>query len=300
MRRRPCEAFATAPPSGSSRWRRRTRSSSTRRFCCRPAAVSLVATGRPSPTPNVTIARRRNPLIDKIRADRLGAPFREPLVVFVRADAVGVALDLEAESRMRDEDARHPRQLLPRAGLQVRACRIEQHVGQIDDQSARCLSRFENHVQLCAKLLPQLGLLLLGLPLRSGALVPAPLRRAAPPQPARVPPRPRCAPPRQSAARGFRFGLRPLGRACWAWAACGSAPRASACPLRLGRARCGRLRIELGLATTSCLGLSAILRLPLASLRGRALLGLELLFLPLQARPDERPPPSAPPGVPAS
>ena len=29
---------------------------STRRFCCRPAAVSLVATGRSSPTPNVTIA----------------------------------------------------------------------------------------------------------------------------------------------------------------------------------------------------------------------------------------------------
>ena len=147
--------------------------SSTRRFCCRPAAVSLVATGWPSPSPNAprwptgSAAPR-----DRHEPIRRGA--REPLVGGFRADAVGVTFDLDSESRVRDEDARQAGQLFSCARLQVRARGVEQHVGQVDDQATRGLARLEDHIQLIAELL----LATRPCPVRTGPRRPAPAASA--------------------------------------------------------------------------------------------------------------------------
>jgi hypothetical protein len=65
---------------------------STRRLSLRPAAVLLSATGSAFPKPSATtlLIETRT---DQIVADSGGPPLRGSLIVFIAADAVGVALD---------------------------------------------------------------------------------------------------------------------------------------------------------------------------------------------------------------
>ena len=61
--------------------------------------------------------RRRNALLHEITAHRLRAALRQRLIVVSVADAVGVAVDFEAQVRIRQQDAGDGRQLLARARL---------------------------------------------------------------------------------------------------------------------------------------------------------------------------------------
>ena len=173
--------------------------------------------------------------------------------------------------------------------MRRRACGVEQHVGQVDDQAAGRLARVEDDVQLRPELLSQHRLVLLGL--RRGALRLSCLRFG-------------CL-LRRLRLRSRRFGRRPCGigiggctlrRRLPGGGRPGVQLRGGACRgVRLGLAlRClglalrqvtsgsCRLRIELGLPASRGLGLREIERVLLAREGPRLLRGHERLFLPLQ------------------
>jgi hypothetical protein len=64
---------------------------------------------------------------------------------------------------MREQNARDPCELLARTGLQRRAPGIEQHVGQVDNESARAFACIEHLVELLPKLAAKCGPVALGL-----------------------------------------------------------------------------------------------------------------------------------------
>ena len=66
--------------------------SSTRRFCCRPAAVPLDATGLSLPNPTAVIFPTCNPCLYQEVAHGIAAVLRQLQTVFVATDAVGVPL----------------------------------------------------------------------------------------------------------------------------------------------------------------------------------------------------------------
>ena len=109
---------------------------STRRFCCRPAAESLSATGSLRPLPDATSRRRANPLSSQIRFHRLSAALGERLVVVFTTHAVRVALDGHTAIRVFVEERGQFVQIARRARLQVGLAGGEQHIAERQYQTA--------------------------------------------------------------------------------------------------------------------------------------------------------------------
>src|SRR5215471_3502473 len=85
-------------------------------------------------------------------ADGVSAAFGELLIEFVAADAVGVPLDLQRETRMREQNTGNLCELLARAGLQRKAASVKKYVGHIHDKTARGIARLQDGIQLSEKL----------------------------------------------------------------------------------------------------------------------------------------------------
>ena len=144
---------------------------STRRFCCRPAALSLDATGSGlaeadgrhrgagTPCPPDTRARNR-------RASRRASGCTR------RCRCCRCGLPTGSSARDRQQNAGHLGQFFARAGLQRVLVEVEEHVGDVDDQAARRFARFQNQVQLLAQALAQ------SLSFSASALSAAPVGRA--------------------------------------------------------------------------------------------------------------------------
>ena len=100
---------------------------STRRFCCRPAAVSLVATGWLSPNPWEAMEDATIPCLNQEIANRVRTVFGQAHVEVVRSDAVGMAFHFEPQAGIRQNDAGDLGQLLTSAGLErvLSRCRRE-------------------------------------------------------------------------------------------------------------------------------------------------------------------------------
>ena len=110
--------------------------------------------------------RGRDALLGEKIADGIGAAFGELLIEFVATDAVGVALDLEREAGMRENDAGNFGELFACAGLEGVAAGVEKHIRHIDDETARGIAGLQNGIQLAEQLRAQLGFI--GFGLRSG------------------------------------------------------------------------------------------------------------------------------------
>src|SRR5713226_7436628 len=137
------------------------------------AAVALAAFGRVVGGDRLRLAeavsgngRRRYALFGEKVANGIGATFGELLIEVVAADAVGVALDLERETGMRENDAGNFGELFAGAGLERVAAGVEEHVGHVDDEAAGGVARLQNGIQLAEQLGAQLGFF--GFGLRSG------------------------------------------------------------------------------------------------------------------------------------
>ena len=64
-------------------------------------------------------------LLDEEVTNRTCASFRQSLIVFFAANAVGMALDLKLKSRMGENDSRHLGQLLSSSGFERPFARVE-------------------------------------------------------------------------------------------------------------------------------------------------------------------------------
>src|SRR5271157_1651450 len=89
-----------------------------------------------------------NALLHQVVADGIGALLREPPVVFVAADAVGVTFDRQAQALIGEHDARYFGEPFPRAGQQLEAATLEENVRHVGDQTARRVAGGENGVEL--------------------------------------------------------------------------------------------------------------------------------------------------------
>ena len=81
-------------------------------------------------------------------AHGIGALLGELLIVVVGADAIGVAFQLELEARICQEDSRDLGHFLAGTGLQGIFVEIEEHVVDVDDQTASGFAGFKDGVQL--------------------------------------------------------------------------------------------------------------------------------------------------------
>ncbi len=105
----------------------------------------------------------RNALLKQVVANRIGALFRKPLIVVVGADTVGVALQLDLQSGIGEQDAGNLGELLAGAGFESVAVEVEQDIVDIDDQATGGFPGLENQVQLVAEALAESSLLGFGL-----------------------------------------------------------------------------------------------------------------------------------------
>src|SRR6267378_3017626 len=80
--------------------------------------------------------RTGDALLRKEIADGIGAAFGELLVEIVAADAVGVALDLERQAGMREDDAGNFGELFACAGLEGVAAGVKKNIRHVDDEAA--------------------------------------------------------------------------------------------------------------------------------------------------------------------
>ena len=118
---------------------------STRRFCCRPAAVPFVATGRLSPKPDRRDDRTCRCPVDRSRPRTDSARRSDSRWLCSSAPVLSACPSISIfRSGCDAEDAGDPRQLLARARLQRRLVHVEQHVGQVDDEPARGFARLED------------------------------------------------------------------------------------------------------------------------------------------------------------
>src|SRR5438874_4986095 len=85
--------------------------------------------------------RRTDALLDQESAYGICTSFRQHLVVIIRPDTVGMALDFELQARMSQDDSGNLRELFTSARLQIEPARIEENIGHIDDQSPRRIAR---------------------------------------------------------------------------------------------------------------------------------------------------------------
>src|SRR6185437_7699615 len=95
-----------------------------------------------------------------------GALLGKLLVVVVTADAIGVALDLQRQPRMREQNSRNFCHCFARTGLQRVASCVEEHIGHVHDEPASAVIRLQNGIQLREKLFAQIGFF--GVGFRSG------------------------------------------------------------------------------------------------------------------------------------
>ena len=86
--------------------------------------------------------------------ERCQPALRKITVVFRGAGGVGVTIDANFQVGIRKQNARHPRKLLARSGLQSRLIHVEEHVGHIDDQALGAIARLQDLVQLRLQALP--------------------------------------------------------------------------------------------------------------------------------------------------
>ena len=122
--------------------------SSTRRFCCRPEAVSLDATGIVFPNPLAVTESSGIPDCGQIIPHRRGAVFRKLLIVVVASDAVGVTFHLHPQPGMPSQNSGHSRQLLARCLAQGILGGVEQYVRHIYDQPSRGIARLQDRIEL--------------------------------------------------------------------------------------------------------------------------------------------------------
>src|SRR5260370_11938819 len=80
--------------------------------------------------------RRRYALFGEKIADGVGAALGELLIEFVAADAIGVALDLEQEAGMREDNAGNFGEFFAGAGLESVAAGVENDVRHVADEAA--------------------------------------------------------------------------------------------------------------------------------------------------------------------
>src|SRR6185312_8213855 len=119
---------------------------------------------------------RNGAAVDALRgqelADRVGPVFGELLVVIVGARAVGVAVDLDLQVGVGQQDAGNLGQLDFGSGLERGLVGLEQHVGHVHDEARGGVAGLQHRVELVEQLLA-LGLDLAagigGLPLGLGA-----------------------------------------------------------------------------------------------------------------------------------
>src|SRR6266568_3156144 len=96
--------------------------------------------------------RRRYALFGEEIADGAGAALGKLLIEFVAADAVGVALDLEQEAGMREDDAGNFGEFFAGAGLERVAAGVEKHVRHVDDKAAGGVAGLQDGIQMGEKL----------------------------------------------------------------------------------------------------------------------------------------------------
>ena len=114
---------------------------STRRFCCRPAADSLSATGEFSPRPAELSRAVPTPWPTR---NRVGTALREVLVVLLAAHAVGEPFDRSSTLRVFRHKCAQPIQVRRGAGFQLRPSGGEQGVTQRQNQSAIRRTRLQD------------------------------------------------------------------------------------------------------------------------------------------------------------
>ena len=136
---------------------------STRRFCCRPADVSLVATGWLSPNPWEPMEDVTMPCPNQEIANRVRAVFRQAHVELVRSHAVGMAFHFEPQSGIGQNDAGDLGQLLARAGLERILPGVEKNVRHVDDEASGAVAGLQDGVELQHQFVAQFLLLALGL-----------------------------------------------------------------------------------------------------------------------------------------
>src|SRR6266699_2417487 len=134
------------------------------------AAVALAAFGGVVGSDRLRFAeavggdgRRRHALFGEKIADGAGAALGELLIEFVAADAIGVALDLEQEAGMREDNAGNFGEFFAGAGLERVAAGVEKHVRHVDDKAAGGVAGLQDGIQLGEKLGAKLGLFGFGL-----------------------------------------------------------------------------------------------------------------------------------------
>src|SRR6185437_14233492 len=91
---------------------------------------------------------RRNSLLREVRLHRSSALLRELLVEHWATGAVCVAVDLDADIRVRNHDSRNLCQPLTRGWLQICAAGIKQNIRHADDQSACAVAGLQYLIQL--------------------------------------------------------------------------------------------------------------------------------------------------------
>ena len=87
-------------------------------------------------------------LSNQVIAHRHGTTFRKLLIVVRRTGAVGVALDLHFQIRIRKQDSRDLCQLLPSSRFEGVLVGVEQNVGHVDDEPASAVASLQDRVEL--------------------------------------------------------------------------------------------------------------------------------------------------------